>query len=498
LPLKKNVIANFLGQGWIALMGMAFVPLYVKYLGAEAYGLIGIFALLQAWLALFDLGMTPALGREMARFRGGGHSVEAVLDLLRSIEVIGFVIAGLIALGIWGASSWLASDWLKAGSLPIDVVANAFAVMGVVTALRFVESLYRSSIVGLQKQVLLNGVASVMATLRGAGAVGVLVWVSPTVGAFFLWQGLMSAISVVILAVVLYGALPGSSRKARFSMSSLKGVWRFSASMVGITFLSLLLTQVDKVLLSRLLSLESFGYYSLAVLVANTLYMAVVPIVQAFYPRFTELVTSGDEQRLIADYHMGAQLVSVFMGAATGILVFHGDALLALWTGDVVLVQRVGPLLSVLAVGTFLHGLMWIPYHLQLAHGWTSLSIRINVIAVMLLVPAIAWSAQHYGAIGAAWAWLILNAGYLLIGVHFMYKRMLPAEKWRWYWQDIGLPIGASWLVAWLGGRLVQNDLGIAQQLLSLLGACVLTFVTAVLATGGGRMYLRRCINRVQ
>jgi hypothetical protein len=93
---------------------------------------------------------------------------------------------------------------------------------------------------------------------------------------------------------------------------------------------------------------------------------------------------------------------------------------------------------------------------------------------------------------------LILNAGYLLIGVHFMYKRMLPAEKWRWYWQDIGLPIGASWLVAWLGGRLVQNDLGIAQQLLSLLGACVLTFVTAVLATGGGRMYLRRCINRVQ
>ena len=155
-------------------MGMAFVPLYVKYLGAEAYGLIGIFALLQAWLALFDLGMTPALGREMARFRGGGHSVEAVLDLLRSIEVIGFVIAGLIALGIWGASSWLASDWLKAGSLPIDVVANAFAVMGVVTALRFVESLYRSSIVGLQKQVLLNGVASVMATLRGAGAVGVL------------------------------------------------------------------------------------------------------------------------------------------------------------------------------------------------------------------------------------------------------------------------------------------------------------------------------------
>ena len=48
--LKRNLIANYLGQGWTALMGLAFIPLYIKYLGIEAYGLIGIFALLQGWL----------------------------------------------------------------------------------------------------------------------------------------------------------------------------------------------------------------------------------------------------------------------------------------------------------------------------------------------------------------------------------------------------------------------------------------------------------------
>ena len=66
--LKRNLIANYLGQGWAALMGLAFIPLYIKYLGIEAYGLIGLFALLQAWLSLLDMGMTPTLGREMARF----------------------------------------------------------------------------------------------------------------------------------------------------------------------------------------------------------------------------------------------------------------------------------------------------------------------------------------------------------------------------------------------------------------------------------------------
>ena len=69
--IKKNIIANYLGHGWRVLMGLAFIPLYIKYLGIETYGLIGIFAILQAWLGLLDMGMRPALGREMARFTGG-------------------------------------------------------------------------------------------------------------------------------------------------------------------------------------------------------------------------------------------------------------------------------------------------------------------------------------------------------------------------------------------------------------------------------------------
>jgi O-antigen/teichoic acid export membrane protein len=76
-------------------MGVAFVPLYIKYLGMEAYGLIGIFAILQAWLVLLDMGMKPALGREMARFTAGAHNAQSIRDLLRSIELIGIAVAGV-------------------------------------------------------------------------------------------------------------------------------------------------------------------------------------------------------------------------------------------------------------------------------------------------------------------------------------------------------------------------------------------------------------------
>ena len=74
-------------------MGLAFIPLYIRFLGIEAYGLIGLFALLQAWLSLLDMGLTPTLGREMARFTGGSRSAESIRDLLRSIEFIALAIA---------------------------------------------------------------------------------------------------------------------------------------------------------------------------------------------------------------------------------------------------------------------------------------------------------------------------------------------------------------------------------------------------------------------
>ena len=252
MSLKRNVLANYIGQTWSAIMSLAFVPLYIKYLGIEAYGLIGIFVLLQAWLTLLDLGMKPALAREMARFTGGGLNTQSVWDLLRSIEIIAVCIAVLIALGIFVASEWFATSWVKPDQVPIDVVMQAFTLMGLVFAIRFVENIYTNSIAGLQRQVLQNAVMGVMATLRGLGSVGVLVWISPTIEAFFVWQGFISLATALVFMAVVYRILPRPPRAARLSVSALRDIWRFAAGMLSITFLSLLLTQIDKLVLSRL------------------------------------------------------------------------------------------------------------------------------------------------------------------------------------------------------------------------------------------------------
>ena len=199
MSLKRNVVANYLGQAWVALMALAFVPVYIGFLGMEAFGLIGLFAVIQTWLTLLDMGMTPTLTREMARYEAGEHSVQSVADLLRTLELLCVGFAALIGGGLFLSAGWLAHQWLRAEGLTPEAIESAIRVAAIVVALRFVESLYRGAIYGLQRQVWFNVVNAGVSTARSVGMIAVLVWVAPTIEAFLIWQAIWAAIPVALL-----------------------------------------------------------------------------------------------------------------------------------------------------------------------------------------------------------------------------------------------------------------------------------------------------------
>lgn len=88
MSLKRNILANYVSQIYIMVIGIVMVPLYVRYMGVEAYGLVGFFALLQAWFQLLDIGLTPTMARETARFQGGATDALSLRRLLRTLEGI--------------------------------------------------------------------------------------------------------------------------------------------------------------------------------------------------------------------------------------------------------------------------------------------------------------------------------------------------------------------------------------------------------------------------
>lgn len=475
-------------------MGLAFVPLYIKYLGMEAYGLIGLFVVLQTWLSMLDLGMTPTLNREVARYTAGVHSAKSIRDLVRTFETVCCGIGLLTTVLLFIASNWIAAEWLNTQTLSVEDVAQSVALMGGVASLRFIEGLYRGGLLGFQKHVWLSVVSAVLATLRGLGAVIVLIWIAPTIQAFFIWQVVISLFTVLVLLYGVWRQLPRADRLPVFSVSAFSEAWKFAGGMFLTTILALLLTQIDKILLSRLLSLEVFGNYMFASAVAGVLFQLIGPIAQSYYPRLTELAARGDASAVSATYHQGAQLMSIVLVPAGLVLVFFSEPILFAWTQNRALSMEASPIVRILALGTIFNGWMHIPYMLQLAYGWSSFAARLNVVAVIFIVPTLLLVVPRFGPVGAAWVWFSVNAGYVLFAAHLMHVRLLRGHKAEWYFRDIFLPTAAAGVAIAFAALVEPSFFGVFGEIFWIAATAGIAYVAAILSASRVRKYLLRAV----
>jgi len=488
--LRKNIAANFVGTFWQALMGLIFVPLYIKFVGMESYGLIGIFGTLQVVLGLLDVGLGSTLTREMARLSALMTKEQEMRNLVRTLETLYWGISISIGMGVVSLAPIIAHSWVKAGQLSPQIIEQAFLIMGFITVFQMPIGFYSGGLMGLQKQVLLNVINVCIGTLRGAGAALILWLVSPTIQAFLLWQIGISVINSFLFALFLWRSLPQSENRAVFQLHLLKSIWRFAAGMSGISILAVILTQLDKIILSKLLSLEMFGYYSLASLVAMSIGRIFTPIFFSIYPRFTQLVSINDLDELKRLYHKSCQFFAVLiLPIATVIALFSYDVIL-LWTQNPITAEKTHLIVSIMICGTALNGLMNPPYALQLAFGWTSLPVYANLISVIILVPLIIFMVSFFGAIGGAIAWLALNMGYVFFWIPVMHKRLLPKEKWRWYWQDVCTPLMTCAVVAGAGRVLMRDAMSQSLMLLFLVLISLVTLGITALTTRVTRVWV--------
>src|SRR5215475_4531068 len=445
--IRKNIAANFVSQGLTIALAFAFVPVIIRFLGIAAYALIGFSATLQSLFVILDLGLSSTLNREMASLSAQPDSAREMRDVLRTFEVVYWFVAALIATVVVLSAPYVAHHWMRSSQLSAEAIQSAIKIMGMMLAIQWPFSLYSGGLLGLQKQVFLSGLNAAYAVLRNVGAVLILWLVSPTVQAFFLWQIVTALLQTTVALLGLWNAMPYTACRAKFRFELIHQSRHFAAGMTGISLTVLLITQLDKIILSKTLSLEAFGYYVLAGSVATAPFFLVGPVFAALYPHFTQLVAVGAHERLRAVYHQSCQfLAAVTLPVAAVVSVFAGD-ILFVWTNNRTIAAQAHLILTLLAFGSVPNGLMALPYALQLAHGWTGLSLYINVVAISVLVPLMAVMSFWYGATGAASVSIVINVACLVAGIHFMHRRLLKGQRLQWYLGDI-LPAFVSSILA--------------------------------------------------
>jgi O-antigen/teichoic acid export membrane protein len=259
--------------------------------------------------------------------------------------------------------------------------------------------------------------------------------------------------------MILWSLLPHTGIRSRFQISQLKSVWRFAAGMSLNSVLGLILFQLDKIILIKILPLQMFGYYAVASTAAVAVTYLGGPLFTTFLPRYTQLYAAEDGERLKATYRISCRLNAIITIPTVIILVCFSKEALLIWTQNPDIAEHAHLFLSLLAIGYGLNQLAYLPFALQVAAGWVKLSVYTNTAALLVIVPLLIIATRLYGGVGAAVVWIALNSIYVFIYVNILHGRVLKGEARQWY-AGLMLPLVLAVGVGVLGRHFLPETEG--------------------------------------
>jgi O-antigen/teichoic acid export membrane protein len=489
-------MASYVGQATAAVTGIIMLPVFVGYLGPEAFGLVGFFAMLQSWSLLLDMGMTPTLSRELARFTAGAASHERVAKMIRTMEWIFAGLAVVCAGSVILSSSWISHHWLKAKAISQGEVQYCLALMGGMLGMQWLGAIYRAGLVGLERMVILNVAVIISAVGRTGGSWLVLKYVSATPHAYFTFHVLAAVVEVVGYRLLFSSifSLKGAGPWPDFA--SLHGSRAMAGGMAFLSALWIVVSQSDKLTLSWLLDLSSYGSFAVAASLAGGINQLAAPMIQSLQPRFVALAAQDARDGLEELYRTSTQLMAVGLFAVAGTMAAFAAPLLFAWTGNAELARRAAPVLALYVLGYATASLLSLAFSVQFAYGRLRWQLAGSSVFGLFWVPGGYLAARYAGAVGTGAIWLGCNALYLVTWLSYIHSRILPGLWRRWLLVDVGLVVLAEGIL--LGGaRMIGIPFTGRLQVLAAIGfATVMVVVLGLLVAPLARRQVLALVRR--
>lgn len=429
--LGSKLALGFIAQAVGVVASLIATPVILRRLGADAYGLVTFSAVLQAWILVFDLGVSAVLARQLSRHHAGALSAVEARSLLAASESV-FVASGAIIFATFLlARGWISSHWLGPTSLSPNVVAACLGLIAALLVLRWVSGLYQAALAGLDKQ---NSVYSIiLGGTLSRNIFGVLVATSVPRSAvpYLSVITALTIIEVVICRWLLHRAIYPAKANLRVGWRLLLSDSRFAAALVLSSLVGTGIYQADRLALSHSLSLAEYGLFGLIATICGGISMVVPPFVQSFQPRLTMLLAQNRRADFVHIYRLCIGISFALAIGLAGTIAAKAELVIFVWTGSKDLARHLGPVLRLYAPGAGIAAYLFAPALLQYAYGKMRLHVVGYCLFASIWVPAAIWASWTYGPLGAGRVWLTGNVLYLLFWVPIVHRWLLTAEERR-------------------------------------------------------------------
>ncbi|CAH1235588.1 putative Polysaccharide biosynthesis protein [Vibrio harveyi] len=439
MGVYKNIAANFTGIIITTILTFLVVPYYLEWLGSESYGLVGFATLIQNWLMIISSGFNPVAGRAAARAQEGHEDWKRTYTLIRSIDFSILSIGFGLVLVLFLLPNTVFSNWFQADKIDSGDLAIAILLLVVIAILRLASAIGRGVIANLEMQIWLNINLSCCSFLRFALSLPVVYYYNNMLSLFY-WWFFVSALEYISIQYKIRKSTPMKASFFSFSFDELRKHGKFAATLSFTSLVWIAITQLDKLIFTKTMSLENYGIFSVAVLLSGGVLLLSQPLTQAYQPKLIKIFATDGSKGLGQEVVKVTRLTLIALLPITVIFSFNAEDVILLWTSNKNVAEVSAVFLPGYTIGNYFAALLGVLYLVQVAIGNISLHFKGNIIFAFLLIPSVIYLAFMKNAYYVSWFWSLANGIMLIFWGDFVLRRILPNLKFKWVVFEVLMP----------------------------------------------------------
>lgn len=470
--LTKNIFYNLLGQFLLVILGFVAVKYVFRHLGGDALGIIYFTLTLNTILAaVLELGISSVTVREVS-----SHFTSEpvyIRELIRTFSLFYWTAYLVLALVIYYGAPILITHWIHLETMDPATATEAVRILGISAVIVLPRMLYASLFVGLQRMEFNNGIDVVTGGLQQLGAAIILV----NGGGFFdvvWWMGICFVLSVGAYIFFCGRFFPWRALVPGFSSGVVRRNFTFACNMTSITILAMILTQIDKLMVSKFLSVDMFGFYGFISNLVSRMTLITNSVAQALFPSFSILFKDENRERLMKQYRQLHNLICLTTIPVFAVITFASVPMLSFLFNEDIARMLFFPI-TLLCVGYYMNGTLSVPCVFSYAVGRPDILSKANLYALFIMIPLAGVLIYAFGLTGAALSWVL----YHVFAYAYMVPKIcseslrIPASEWYYHIVKIFMLTGVSYGMALffiiVNGTYTAGSLGVAYSVSSLI-----------------------------
>ena len=422
--MAHNTLWSLVGKIVPMLGALVSIPILIRALGTDRFGVLTLAWILVGYFSLFDLGLSRALTYFVARKEGAGQQEDLISMIWTALILMcGLGVFGAIVMA--GLSPLLVARLLK---VPVSIqpeTLSSFYLLSLSLPLVIVAAGLKGLLQARHRFDLVNIAGVPIGLLNFVAPLAILPYYHD------LFHVIALLVAVRALDVLVHGWLcqrvfSGFLGGRSFHRVHVRELLSYSGWLTASNILGPFSLYIDRFMIGSIISVTAVAFYTVPYEMITKMLIVSGAIGGVSFPAFSSSFVA-DPARAADIYLRGLKTLFVLTFPAILIVVLFSTELMSAWLGATFALQSVR-VLQVLAIGIFIFGMESIPYMLVQGAGRPDITTKLLMFELPFYVGLIWWLTKQYGINGAAIAWLVrVSADTVLL--MFIGNRILPVAR---------------------------------------------------------------------